>query len=110
MVQIDNKSDISQMYSFVCTQIHGVNLCLTSHAVLDTNNGRVKMQVFELLSALCLYSEEGYQLSLEALDDYKVKSFHRMVYTSHLANQFNANHVEKMFTSIICDAENEEPK
>ena len=42
------------------------------YLVLDTNNGLVKTQVFELLSGLCLYSEAGYQLALDALDDYKV--------------------------------------
>lgn len=41
-------------------------------AVLDTNNSLVKMQIFELLSGLCLYSEEGYSLALEALSHYKV--------------------------------------
>ena len=30
------------------------------------------MQVFEMLSALCLYSPEGYKLALDALEDYKV--------------------------------------
>ncbi len=40
--------------------------------VLDTNNGLVKTQIFELLSALCLYSEEGYKIALDALEDYKV--------------------------------------
>lgn len=45
------------------------------HTVLDTNNGLVKTQVFELLSALCLYSEDGYQLALDALDDYKVVAY-----------------------------------
>ncbi len=39
---------------------------------LDTNNGLVKTQVLELLSALCLYSAPGYQLAMDALDDYKV--------------------------------------
>ncbi|KAK7096870.1 hypothetical protein V1264_003915 [Littorina saxatilis] len=29
------------------------------------------MQIFELLSALCLYSKEGYYLTLDALDKYK---------------------------------------
>ncbi|XP_064401123.1 inverted formin-2-like isoform X3 [Halichondria panicea] len=38
---------------------------------LDTNNGLVKTQVLELLSALCLYSAPGYQLAMDALDDYK---------------------------------------
>ena len=42
-------------------------------AVLDTNNGLVKMQVFEMLSALCCYSPEGYKLALDALEDYKVQ-------------------------------------
>ena len=55
------------------------NLCSTqfyasdSPAVLDTNNGLVKTQVFELLSALCVYAEEGYKLALDALEDYKVR-------------------------------------
>lgn len=44
-----------------------------SPAVLDTNNGLVKTQVFELLSALCVYAEEGYKLALDALEDYKVR-------------------------------------
>lgn len=30
------------------------------------------MQIFELLSGLSIYSEEGYHLALEALADYKV--------------------------------------
>ena len=47
--------------------------------VLDTNNGLVKTQVFELLSALCLYSEDGYQLALDALDDYKVLHMYKCV-------------------------------
>ena len=40
--------------------------------MLDTNNGLVKSQVFELLSALCVYADEGYKLALDALEDYKV--------------------------------------
>ena len=42
-------------------------------SALDTNNVMVKKQVFELLSALCVYSPEGYQLTLNALDSFKVK-------------------------------------
>ncbi len=38
---------------------------------LDTNNTQVKKQVFELLSALCVYSAEGYSRALEALEHYK---------------------------------------
>ncbi|XP_053399778.1 inverted formin-2-like isoform X2 [Mercenaria mercenaria] len=44
---------------------------------LDTNNVMVKKQVFELLSALCVYSTEGYQLTLAALDSFKVAKKHR---------------------------------
>jgi hypothetical protein len=33
----------------------------------------VKMQVFDLLAALSIYSEAGYILALDALDNYKVK-------------------------------------
>ena len=32
----------------------------------------MKRQVFELLSALCVYNAEGYSRALEALDHYKV--------------------------------------
>ena len=32
----------------------------------------VKKQVFELLSALCLYSPRGYYLALDALENYRV--------------------------------------
>jgi hypothetical protein len=39
--------------------------------VLDTNNALVKIQVFELLSALCVYSAHGHQLALDALKHYK---------------------------------------
>lgn len=38
---------------------------------LDTNNVMVKKQVFELLSALCVYSKEGYDLTIEALDSFR---------------------------------------
>ena len=38
---------------------------------LDTTNIQVKKQVFELLSALCVYSAEGYSRALEALEHYQ---------------------------------------
>lgn len=43
-------------------------------AALDTNNETVKKQVFELLSALCAYSPEGYNRALDTLEHYKVCS------------------------------------
>ncbi|KAK4317796.1 hypothetical protein Pmani_011151 [Petrolisthes manimaculis] len=39
---------------------------------LDSRNMLVKKQVFELLSALCMYSELGHSLALDALSFYKV--------------------------------------
>ncbi|XP_041356965.1 uncharacterized protein LOC121374102 [Gigantopelta aegis] len=38
---------------------------------LDTENETVKKQVFEILSALCVYSEEGYARALAVLEHYK---------------------------------------
>jgi len=40
-------------------------------SALDTNNSQVKRQVFELLSALCVYSADGYNRALEALEHHK---------------------------------------
>lgn len=39
--------------------------------VLDNRNTMVKKQVFELLSALCLYCPRGYDLALDALENYR---------------------------------------
>ncbi|KAH3836363.1 hypothetical protein DPMN_109733 [Dreissena polymorpha] len=36
----------------------------------------VKKQVFELLSALCVYSADGYRLTMTALDSFKVSRVH----------------------------------
>lgn len=41
---------------------------------LDTDCEDVKRQVFELLSALCLYSTKGFHRALELLTQYKVRS------------------------------------
>ena len=40
-------------------------------SAMDTTNVQIKKQVFELLSALCVYSAEGYKRALEALEHYK---------------------------------------
>ncbi|XP_043647326.1 formin-J [Drosophila teissieri] len=40
-------------------------------AALDTQNTTVKKQVFELLSALCAYSPDGYARAIETLEFYK---------------------------------------
>jgi inverted formin-2 len=43
-------------------------------AALDTHNVTVKKQVFELLSALCAYSSDGYKRTIETLEHFKVSS------------------------------------
>ena len=48
-----------------------MNLLLFS--ALDTDNVAVKKQVYELLSALCVYSKDGYARALDALEHYKVR-------------------------------------
>lgn len=40
-------------------------------AALDTSNIAVKKQVFELLSALCVYNEQGHARAIETLDHYR---------------------------------------
>ena len=45
-------------------------------SALDTNNTMVKRQVFELLSALTVYSPEGYNIAIDALEDFKVNALH----------------------------------
>lgn len=46
---------------------------MSMFAALDTSNTVVKKQVIELLSALCVYSSEGYDRALHALEHYKVR-------------------------------------
>lgn len=41
-------------------------------AALDTSNVMVKKQIFEILSALSVYSEDGSKQTLDALEWYKV--------------------------------------
>ena len=50
---------------------------ITVYTELKSNNVLMKMQVYELLSCLCMYSDEGYagmgyHLSITALQHYKV--------------------------------------
>ncbi|XP_028397616.1 inverted formin-2-like [Dendronephthya gigantea] len=45
--------------------------------VLDNQNTMVKKQVFELLSALCLYCPRGYSLALDALENYRSRNGQR---------------------------------
>ncbi|KAG8318052.1 FH2 domain-containing protein 1 [Homalodisca vitripennis] len=49
-----------------------LNQKLSSVLTLDTSNVTVKKQVFELLSALCVYNSDGYERALDALEHYKL--------------------------------------
>lgn len=42
---------------------------------LDSDNQTVKKQVFDLLSALCAYSPEGYNRAFETLEHYMVRRY-----------------------------------
>ena len=59
VLQNSDEDDVKCRICFVC-------------AALDTTNIQVKKQVFELLSALCVYNAEGYNRAIEALEFYKV--------------------------------------
>jgi len=49
-----------------------MDLCVVHYVELNSNNILMKMQVYELLSALTIYSSEGYQVANTALLHYKV--------------------------------------
>ncbi|KAL4230753.1 hypothetical protein ACF0H5_011128 [Mactra antiquata] len=67
---------------------------------LDTNNVMVKKQVFELLSALCVYSSDGYQLTLTALDSFKVAKKHRYKF-SVIVHELRTTEVVQYKTTLI---------
>ncbi|XP_078330126.1 inverted formin-2-like [Crassostrea virginica] len=56
---------------------------------LDTTDSLVKKHVFDLLSALCVYSTEGYRVTLEALDSYKTQKKQRYRF-SLIANELKS--------------------
>ena len=51
-----------------------MHVVLYTSTELESNNRLVKVQVFELLSALSVYSQEGHALALDALEHHKVSS------------------------------------
>jgi len=56
----------------VCVSVC-VHVCTILHYIeFNSNNILMKMQVYELLSALSIYSSEGYQVANTALLHYKV--------------------------------------
>ena len=59
---------------------------------MDTTNVQIKKQVFELLSALCVYSAEGYKRALEALEHYKTfRSDFSIKLTDSFDSKFESN-------------------
>ena len=57
---------------------------------MDTTNVQIKKQVFELLSALCVYSADGYKRALEALEHYKTfqsERYRHNILTFQLENE-----------------------
>lgn len=68
--QINLSSLISAQKKLV--SCHHTTSCLLFFSALDTNNISTKKQVIELLSALFVYSSEGYARAIGALEQYKV--------------------------------------
>ncbi|XP_021352107.1 inverted formin-2-like isoform X2 [Mizuhopecten yessoensis] len=69
-------------------------------SALETKNLMVKMQVFELLSALCVYSTDGYYLTLDALENYKI--FKKLQYRfSLLVNELRTSDLTTYKTTIM---------
>lgn len=69
-------------------------------AALDTNNVTVKKQVFELLSALCVYNADGYQRALETLEHYKTNKNERYRFKLVVDELRNAKNLEYQ-TSVV---------
>ncbi|XP_078369378.1 LOW QUALITY PROTEIN: inverted formin-2-like [Oculina patagonica] len=67
---------------------------------LDTNNTMIKKQVFELLSALCLYSNQGHQLAIDALENYKLTKGQRYRFSLIINELKNAEVVPYMTTCL----------
>uniref|UniRef100_T1IIN0 FH2 domain-containing protein n=1 Tax=Strigamia maritima TaxID=126957 RepID=T1IIN0_STRMM len=67
---------------------------------LDTRNMAVKKQVFELLSALCIYSDKGHQLVIDALHRYKIFKGYRYQFTLVLEELKNAQVVPYKVTVL----------
>lgn len=49
-------------------------IIIFSYLAMDTTNIMIKKQILELMSAVLMYSENGYQLALDSLSFYKVSN------------------------------------
>ena len=61
-----------------------VFVCL--RAALEKDDPTVKIRIFELLSAICVYSPEGYMRVIDVLEHYKVRMTSSDIYSSSLAS------------------------
>ncbi|XP_052794467.1 inverted formin-2-like isoform X1 [Mya arenaria] len=78
---------------------HGEHFVTLARA-LETKNLMVKMQIFELLSALCVYSKDGYYLTLDALERYR--SWQKLQYRmSLLVNEVRGSELTTYRTTIM---------
>lgn len=68
----DNTVYWSGMHTIACSWFLHKRYFFHCFAALDTKNVMVKMQVFDLLAAISVYSKTGYVLALDALHSYKV--------------------------------------
>ncbi|XP_062608968.1 inverted formin-2-like, partial [Saccostrea cucullata] len=67
---------------------------------LENKNLMVKMQIFELLSALCVYSKEGFYLTLDALETYR--TWRKLPYRfSILVNELRTANLVTYRTTIM---------
>ncbi|XP_022325197.2 inverted formin-2-like [Crassostrea virginica] len=69
-------------------------------SALENKNLMVKTQIFELLSALCVYSKEGFYLTLDALETYR--TWRKLPYRfSLLVNELRAANLVTYRTTIM---------
>lgn len=80
--------------------VHNGEFVSSMAKALETKNIMVKMQIFELLSALCVYSRDGYYLTLDALERYR--SWQKLQYRmSLLVNELRTSELTTYKTTIM---------
>ncbi|BFZ15249.1 hypothetical protein BsWGS_18289 [Bradybaena similaris] len=81
-------------------------------SAMETDNLMVKMQIFDLLSALCVYSTDGFFLTLNALERYKTWRKQRYRFSLLITELSNSDlttyktSVMALINSIIVASEN----
>ncbi|KAI4473182.1 hypothetical protein M0802_016271 [Mischocyttarus mexicanus] len=77
--------------------------CIKLASALDTACTSVKKQVVELLSALCVYSQDGRQRAIDTLHTYQVNHTYYNIITSFLYSflfEFSLSNEYKIFIYI----------